>query len=244
MIECVLVLAAGRSIRIAERSRGLPKPLLEIGGKPVVVHTLEWLASYGIRRAWVNLHYQPNAIRARLGDGSEFGIALRYSLESEILGTAGAWRKLRPEWGSTSLVVYGDNLIRFELRRFLEAHRSAGALVTVALFDPEVHVSTGMAGGYAVLGPGSHIDGFVEGPVSGAGRALVNAGVYLLEPSVADWIPEGFQDFGKDVFPRLASAGELAGYVLESEAFCLGLDTPASFARGEELLRTGSVSLS
>ena len=244
MIDGVLVLAAGKSTRIAARSGGLPKPLLEIGGKPVIAYTLEWLAGYGIREAWINLHFEPDTIRASLGDGSRFGLTIRYSLEPEILGTAGAWKKLRPEWSATSLVVYGDNLIRFDLRRFLGVHRATGALVTAALFDPEVHANTGIAGGYAVLGSGSHIERFVEGDPLRASGAYVNAGAYLLQPGVADWIPDGCQDFGNDILPRLASAGKLAGYVLEPEAFCLGLDTPASFERGEEILRAGSVSLS
>ena len=244
MIDGVLVLAAGKSTRIEPRSHGLPKPLLEIGEKPVVGHTLEWLAGSGVRSAWVNLHYRPEVVRETLGDGRRFGVQLRYSLEPEILGTAGAWKKLRSEWRGTSLVVYGDNLVRFDLRRFLEAHRSTGGLLTAALFDPRVHPSTGIAGGHAILGVASRIERFVEGRPPQGTSAYVNAGAYLLEPGVAEWIPEGYQDFGHDILPRLAAAGVLAGHVLEREAFCLGLDTPESFERGEELLRAGSVNLS
>ncbi len=244
MIDGVLVLAAGKSTRIASRSGGLPKPLMEIGGKPIVAHTLEWLAASGIATVWVNLHYDADRVRDTLGDGTQFGLTVRYSFEPEILGTAGAWKKLRQEWSRTSLVVYGDNLMRFNLLRFLGVHRDAGALVTAALFDPAVHAHTGIAGGYAVLGAGARIEQFVEGSAPGNTGAYVNAGAYLIEPGAGDWIPDGFQDFGRDVLPRLASARALAGHVLERDAFCLGLDTPASFERGEELLRAGSISLS
>jgi NDP-sugar pyrophosphorylase family protein len=243
MIDGVLVLAAGKSTRIASRSRGLPKPLLEIGGKPVVGHTLEWVAGYGIRSVWMNLHYRPEAIRHALGDGTRFGVALRYSSEPEILGTAGAWKKLCAEWRRTSLVIYGDNLMRFDLREFLHAHARGGALATAALFDPTVHAHTGIAGGHAVLGADARVVRFVEGRAAPGLAPLVNAGAYLLEPTVCTWIADGFQDFGRHVFPRLAASRALAGHVLERDAFCLGLDTPASFDRAEELLRVGSVSL-
>jgi NDP-sugar pyrophosphorylase family protein len=244
MIAGVLVLAAGKSTRIAERSRGLPKPLLEIGAKPVVGYTLEWLAGYGMRTVWMNLHYQPEVMRRALGDGSEFGVRLRYSFEPQILGTAGAWKKLHSEWNGTSLVIYGDNLMRFDMRRFVAAHESGGALMTLAVFDPTLHRHTGIAGGIALLSEhGRRVERFVEGTPPDTGRAFVNAGAYLLEPDVSRWIPGGFQDFGRDVLPGLASAGMLGAHVLERGAFCLGLDTPSSLERGEELVRAGSVSL-
>ena len=244
MIDGVLVLAAGKSTRIAPRAHGVPKPLLEIGGKPIIGHTLEWLAGYAIGAVWVNQHYRPQAIQAARGDGNRFGVAVRYSVEPEIRGTAGAWKQLEREWRGTSLVVYGDNLIRFDLQRFLAEHRRRGALMSVALFDQAKHANTGIAGGYATLAADGRIERFVEGARPTQGDSYVNAGAYLLEPSVADRIAAGVQDFGRDVMPPLAAAGKLFGHVLEPEAFCLGLDTPASFARGEEMLRTGSVSLS
>lgn len=236
MIGGVLVLAAGKSSRIAAVSGGMPKPLIPVGGTPVLERNLRWLATEGVRDLWINLHYRPEAIQAAIGDGSRFGLRVRYSHEPRILGTAGAWKHLAPEWSGTSLVVYGDNLMHFGLGAFIARHRGAGAPATIALFDPAVHRNTGIAGGHVQLQDGS-VRRFIEGPrpLEG-GPYYVNAGAYLVEPSLAALVGDGFQDFARDIFPSLASAGRLAGHVLEPAGYCLGIDTPASLARAHDLV--------
>lgn len=249
MIDRVLVLAAGHSTRIAALAGGTPKPLLEIAGKSIIGRTLEWLAGSGVRHAWVNLHYRADDIREVLGTGRCFGVSLAYSYEPTILGTAGAWKRVAARWSGTSLVVYGDNLLRFDLARFLAAHEGArrahGVLATLALFDPGRHPHTGIAGGRVRLDERGIVAGFVEGPVprSEPIPSFVNAGAYLLEPGVLDHIGDGAQDFGRDVFPSLVTAGRLAGYIFEPAGYCLGLDTPECFTTARELMRTGQVTL-
>ena len=244
MIGHVLLLAAGHSTRIAAVSGGLPKPLLKIEGKPVLVHHLEWLTAHGVRSAWVNLHYQPDVIRSALGNGERFGLSLSYSWEPSILGTAGAWKKLEAEWVETSLVIYADSLMRFDLSRFRDVHRASGALATVALFDRASHPNTGIAGGHVEIAEDGRITRFVEGGVaSGNGPRYVNVGAYLLEPEMRERIGSGFQDFGRDVFPQLAAQGCLEGHVLEDGGFCLGLDTPQSFQTARELISSARVTL-
>ena len=241
----VLVLAAGNSTRIARISQGLPKPLLEIEGKSIIVRNLEWLASHGVRSAWINLHYRGDLIKHALGDGSRLGMSLRYSVEPTILGTAGAWKRLEAEWDDTSLVVYGDNLMRFDLERFRNAHgHSSGVLASVALFDPARHVNTGIAGGLVQFDDEHRITHFVEGaPLSQISHCYVNAGAYLLEPELAEFVAPGFQDFGKDVFGPLAGTGRLRGHVIDDDGFCLGLDTPETFAVAQDLIASAKVAL-
>lgn len=242
MIQRVLVLAAGKSSRITAVSGGTPKPLIAVGGVSVLERNLRWLAEQGVRELWINLHYRPEAIRQAIGDGSQFGLRVRYSHESEILGTAGAWKRLEPYWSGTSLVVYGDNLLQFDLTDFARRHRAAGAAATIALFDPDLHRHTGMAGGHVELGPNGRVVAFIEGPRPADGRRYyVNAGAYLLEPSVAGILGSGFHDFAKDLFPGLAAADQLAGHVLEPEGYCLGIDTPASLATAQALIHSLSV---
>lgn len=245
MLGGVLVLAAGKSTRISSLSGGLPKPLLDFGGKPLIGWTLDWLAAAGVEEVWVNLHYKPEALRGALGDGSRYGIRIRYVHEPEILGTAGAWRNVAGTWGSTSLVVYGDNVMRFGLDAFLAAHRRSGAMATVAVFDPMRHRNTGIAGGHVVLAEDGRVKEFREGVPPRPGRAeYVNAGAYLLEPELVGRIPPGFQDFGRDIFPTLLADGLVHGHILEDSGFCLGLDTPASYAEAQRLLGAEEVRLS
>ncbi|MDX2194686.1 MAG: nucleotidyltransferase family protein [Gemmatimonadales bacterium] len=234
--DAALVLAAGKSTRIAARAQGRPKPLLDFAGEPLIGWNLRWLATSGVARAWVNLHHRFAEVMDAVGDGSRWQIPVTYSFEPEILGTAGAWRRLAAHWGARSLVVYGDNVSRFSLAALAGAHAAApaGTLATIALFDPARHLNTGIAGGRVLCGADGRVAGFTEG---GAGAdGLVNAGVYVLEHALLARLPDGFLDFGRDVFPALAAEGRLHGHVLEPGGFCLGLDTPESFAAGEALL--------
>lgn len=235
-----LVLAAGMSTRIASVSRGTPKPLLSIANRPVIARTLEWLSESGVGEVWINLHYRPNDIRDALGDGSRFGLRLHYAFEPVLLGTAGAFRALDDHWDDTTLVVYGDNIMRFDLAAFRSDHRHGGLDATIALFDPAVHANSKIAGGRVSLDGGAQVRAFVEG---GSGAGLVNTGAYLFEPTIAREIGDGYQDFGHDVFPALADAGRLRGYTMERSGYCIGLDTPDSFRLAESLITSGQVAL-
>lgn len=238
-----LVLAAGMGSRIREIAGDLPKPLTPFGGAPILFHNLRWLARAGVRRAFINLHYRGEAIRQAVGDGAAFGLEVVYLEESELLGTAGALGGLGAAFSSAMLVVYGDNVARFSLERLVERHRQSAAEVTLALFDQGVNLNTGIAGGRVTLGSEGRVSGFVEGAASAS--RLVNAGVYVVEPSVMDLVPPArLVDFGREVFPAMLAAGRpLAGHVVEPEGFCLGLDTPHAYAAGAALLESGRLSL-
>lgn len=240
----VLVLAAGKSTRIEPLSQGRPKPLLPFAGDALIGWNFRWLASAGLHEAWVNLHYRADDVRAALGDGSAWGVRLRFAHEPEILGTAGAWRALGEHWGATSLVLYGDNVSRFSLSALVETHHRLRTLATIAVFDPAVHANTGIAGGRVVVGADGRVQRFVEGAALEAGElGRVNAGAIVLERALLERVPPGFADFGRDLFPALAAEGALGAYLLEPGGFCLGLDTPQSFAIAESLHATGRISL-
>ncbi len=239
-----MVLAAGRGTRLGALTANVPKPLVEVGGRPVLEWTLEWLAAAGAREVWLNLHHRGERIQAAIGDGRRFGLSVRYSPEATLLGTAGGWRRVTEQapWRRW-LVVYGDNLMRFDLAALVRTHRAAGpgTVATIALFDPARHANTGVAGGHARLGADGGVLGFVEGDPSSEG-GLVNAGAYVLDASIAQEVPQDPADFGRDVLPRLAAAGRLRGHVLEAGAFCLGVDLPGALARARALLATAEVA--
>lgn len=237
-----LVLAAGKSTRISSISQGRPKPLIEIAGETIISRNLRWLAAEGIETVFINLHYKPDDIRDFVGDGSRFGLHVSYALEPEILGTAGAAKALQAHFAETFLVVYGDNLIDTSITDFLAAHRDSNADATVATFDRTRHPHTGIAGGRVRIDASNRIIDFKEG-ADDTISPLVNAGVYALEPQVLDTIPENtFFDFAKDVFPAMLDARQkimsapITGY-------CLGLDTPESFARAGDLISNRKIQL-
>ncbi len=232
-----LLLAAGNSTRIRSVAGDLPKPLLEIGGRTVLEHNLRWIAGSGITDLSINVHYQSEMIIEVAGDGHRFGLNITYQREVELKGTAGAWKNLNP--AETSLVVYGDNLTRFDISQMLSHHRQHRALATIALFDQNVQPNTGIAGGRVLLRDDSSVHSFVEGGTQG----FVNAGVYLLEASLLKLIPsEGPYDFGRELFPRLLEQNlPVSGFAFDG--FCLGLDTPETLVRARGLLNSGKVTL-
>lgn len=237
----VMVLAAGRGSRLEPLSGAVPKPLMRLGGRSLLEWNLTWVAEAGLRRVWINVHHRGEAIEAALGSGARLGVEIRYSREPELLGTAGGWRAVAGEHPGPWLVLYGDNAMRFDLRRFVTAHEAGGAAATIALFDPRRHANTGAAGGRVALAADGRVSRFVEGAPAGAGLTLVNAGAYVLEAEVAAAIGPGYSDFGRDVLPALAARGRVRGHVMEAGGFCLGVDTPARFAVAERLLSAAEV---
>jgi mannose-1-phosphate guanylyltransferase len=241
-MDKALVLAAGLGSRIRSVAGDLPKPLMPFAGAPVLAHNLRWLAAAGVREVWINLHYGADQIRATIGDGESFGLSIHYVFEPELLGTAGALANIAEAVTEPMLVVYGDSLVHCGLDALADAHQSSHAEATVALYDRGRHAHTGIAGGRVRIDDANWITAFVEGV--GCSSGLVNAGVYLVEPSILTLIPRGqFADFGRDVFPAMLGHGRaLQGWVMEEAGYCLGLDTPESHAAGVRLLETGRVS--
>lgn len=229
-----LVLAAGKSTRIEKAAGGIPKPLLEIKGEPVLIHNLKLLAKHGVNEAWINLHFKLNAVRECVGDGSKWGVSVRYWHEKEILGTAGALKNLEREFsGGPHYVVYGDNYTDCDLTEMMHQHIEKKVAATIAVFDASKNPNSGIAGGKIKVNPEGFIEEFNEGGGSG-GR--VNAGVYVLEPSVLENISKGFSDFGKDVFPDLLKAKKKI-YAYSLKGFCFAVDTPESYERTRALTR-------
>src|SRR3954447_24597958 len=84
-----MVLAAGVGTRLRPVTDGVPKPMVSLGGRPLLAYNVDWLRRYGVCDLVINLHYLPEVIRSYFGDGSELGVNIRYSYEPELLGTSG-----------------------------------------------------------------------------------------------------------------------------------------------------------
>ena len=225
------ILAAGLGTRLQSLGLDLPKVMAPIGGKPLLQHHIELLSRQGVREFIINLHHLPERITSYFGDGSAFGVKITYSLEPQLLGTAGAVKKmeavLRDE---TLLVLYGDNLFRFEVATLVEFHRARRALATIGLWEsPEPWM-----GGVVETDAEGRVQRFVEKPDrKEVSTNLINAGIYLLEPAVLDAIPAGqFCDFGRDVFPKLLAEGKPL-YAMKPNAYVQDIGTPERLAKAQ-----------
>jgi NDP-sugar pyrophosphorylase family protein len=215
----------------------LPKCMVALAGKPVLQWNIEWLRSQGVTQVVVNLHHHPQIVKGYFGDGSDFGVAIRYSFEPQLMGTAGAvWAArsfLEPD---PFFVLYGDNLINCDLKSFMDRHERQGALLTMALFWRR---DLGASGVVRLDGQG-RITAFKEKP--GPGEVLshwVNAGLFLCEPPVMTYIPsQRPSDFGHDVLPAMLAAGaSLYGYTMGPKETLCWIDTPEDLAHAQFFLR-------
>lgn len=189
-----VIMAGGQGTRLRPITAGIPKPMLSVGGRPLMEVILEQLRQAGIRRVNLATHYKGEMISEHFGDGKDFGVEIRYVEEDQPLGTAGAL-SLMGESHEPILVINGDILTRVDFRAMLEFHRNHQADMTVAVKQYEFPVPYGV-----VESDGVAVNGISEKPVV---HHLINAGIYLLIPEVCRLIPKGQRYDMPDLIRRL-----------------------------------------
>lgn len=232
-----LILAAGKGTRLQHLTNDCPKPMLPIGGRPLLERLICWLRDHGIRDIALNLHYYPEAITDYFGQGQALGVTLTYSYEAQLLGTAGAAKRLQTFLDEPFVVVYGDLYTNLDLGRLVQFHfeqvkTQPAALATLALY----HVPNPSECGLVELTADGRITRFVEKPPPDqVFTDLANAGVMLCEPRILDFIASAtVSDFGRDLFPALLAAGEpLYGQPLAAQEFLIDIGTPAGYQRAQ-----------
>lgn len=233
-----VILCAGFGTRLGDLTRKLPKPMLPLQGRPLLVYNLAYLASEGLREIAINLHFQPQRITEYFGDGSRFGVRIHYSFEPVLLGTAGAVKNLEPWLGRDEdfVVQYGDLLLDQDLGVLFESHRRTGAIATLLL-----HQREGSNSLVATDADGS-ITGFVERPTPQQSESLrwrwVNSGLYVLHPRILDYIPAGQPyDFPRDVFATLVGRERLQGVPLSG--YRCAIDSPERYRQANRDIESG-----
>jgi len=199
-------MAAGLGTRLRPLTEFIPKPMVPIANRPVLHHLFNLLVKHDIRDAGVNLHAFPELIKGYFGDGSALGMSIRWSEETELLGTAGGTKRLQEHWGREAiLVTSGDGLHDVDVTALIGHHRRTGGLATLAVKpvdDPSAY-------GVVILDRDTRIRGFQEKPSRDEARSdLANCGVYVIEPEVLDLVPPDTPyDFGQDLWPALVANG-------------------------------------
>ena len=128
-----VILAGGEGTRLRPLTSNTPKPMMPIANKPMLEHIVNLLAQHGFDDIVVTVAFLANQIRDYFGDGSDFGVTMRYATEDSPLGTAGSVRNASAELDDTFLVISGDVLTDLDLTALVKAHRDAGAAASIAL---------------------------------------------------------------------------------------------------------------
>jgi histidinol-phosphate phosphatase family protein len=221
----VAILAGGQGTRLAARAGPVPKPMVQLLGKPVLEHQIELCRKHGFDDIALLVHHQHEVISEYFGDGLRFGVRLRYEIESSPRGTAGALRDALARLANRFLVLYGDTYLDVDLARFWSAHLAQGASATLFL-HPNDHpqdsdlVEVDASDSILALHSYPH-------PQGKDFRNLVNAALYALDrEGLEAFTPaQGRGDIAKHMFPAMLAAGKrLQGYI--SPEYVKDMGTP------------------
>jgi NDP-sugar pyrophosphorylase family protein len=221
-----IILAGGKGERLRPLTNDRPKGMVEIGGRPILLYQLSWLAYHGVRDVTISCGYLAHVIQESFGDGRALGLNIRYAIEAVPLGRGGGFRFAMDSFATDEPIVgmNGDNITNLDLSDLVAKHSSARAMATDVL--------TPLQSPYGIveIGESNLITGYRERPEL---PYWLNAGIYVFDPRIHDLLPEK-GDHEDTTFPRLASEGHLLGY--PTRAFWRTADTAKDVGELEQAL--------
>jgi mannose-1-phosphate guanylyltransferase len=237
-----VILVGGEGTRLRPLTALRPKPIITLADRPFLVHMLEWLRGHGVDDVILSCGFLPTQIEDVLGDGSQLGISLRYAVEPEPRGTAGALKFCEELLDDRFLMLNGDVLTDVDVSAQLAQHAATGAGATLGL----VPVEDPSAYGLVLLNADNSVKGFLEKPgpqqLEGVDEYLISAGIYVLERSITELIePDAKVSIEHVIWPQLVQRDELYGFAA-SDAYWLDIGTPDRYLQGTFDILDGTVA--
>ena len=196
----VVLMAGGLGTRLQPLTYNCPKPLLTVGGKPILETIIESFAEQGFKRIFLSVNYKAEMIRNHFGSGDRWGVQVTYLHEDTRLGTAGALSLLSERPTAPVIVMNGDLITRTNFDNLLQFHIAQGAVATMAVREYDFQVPYGV-----VRLNGARIEAIEEKPVQ---KLFVNAGIYALSPEALDHLPAEIFFNMTTLFDRIIAAGK------------------------------------
>ena len=209
-----VVMAGGEGTRLRPLTGMRPKPMVPIVNQPVMEHILGLVKHHGINDVVATLAFMPQVIEDYFGDGDEWEMNISYAIEETPLGTAGSVKNAAEALDETFVVISGDAITDIDLRQCIDFHNASSAAVTIAL----KRVPDPLEYGVVITDEDGLIERFLEKPSWGQVFSdTINTGIYVVDPLVFDYIPEGTAfDFSAELFPLLMEKGhKLYGCVVD-----------------------------
>lgn len=237
-----LILAGGKGTRLSPLTLDLPKPVIPLANKTLLELQIQLLKAAGIKDVILSLNYQPSIVEKIIGDGSDFGICLHYLIEPTPRGTAGAYKFAEKYIDSTTIILNGDILTDINLQKVIFQHKelkSSATIVLTGVEDPSAY-------GLVKVSRDNLVLDFVEKPKIETYQSLeikmINAGIYILEPPVLNYIPEMESwSFENDLFPILLREAEnFHAYVMRNN-YWLDIGIPERYLKAHNDLINGKV---
>src|SRR6266849_5854518 len=222
-----LILAGGKGTRLRPLTVYTPKPIVPICNRPFLLYQIDTLRRAGITDITLSLSYQPNKIEQLLGDGSDFGVKLKYIVEPQPMGTAGAYKFAEDVIRERTVVFNGDILTDLDLKAVIREHNDRKAMATVVLAPVDNPRSYGLV----ETESDGRIRQFLEKPREDEITVnTINAGTYVLEPKVLDYIPAGENhSFEYGLFPNLLERKEAFYAHIPQRTYWIDIGTPERY---------------
>lgn len=237
-----LILAGGKGTRLRPLTVYTPKPIVPVVNRPFLLYQIEILRRAGIEDITLSLNYQPDKIEKMLGNGAEFGVNLSYVTEPQPMGTAGAYKYASQGVYETTVVLNGDILTNLIISQVIKQHQETNAEATICLTPVENPTAYGLV----ETDEEKKVLRFREKPKEEELASLttnnINAGIYILEPSILDLIPDSENfSFEYNVFPEiLAQEKEFRAYVMKKSYWC-DIGTPEKYLQAHKDFLDGTI---
>lgn len=219
-ISRALILAGGQGAKMRPFTYEMPKALIPVNGRPVLEYTIENLRRFDVRDLLISIGHQGQKIKQYFGDGSKFGVKINYLEQGKTeTGTAAPILQAKKLIGQNPFFVYyGDVLANIDLDDMVDFHLSSGGSVTMALTSVTKSADWGV-----VRMQGSRVYSYLEKPDQRKDLSnVINAGVYIFESKVFDFLKPEMKRLEKEVFPNLVEQRKLFGYLFAGQWFDVG----------------------
>tara|TARA_Y100000310_G_scaffold344821_1_gene459768 strand:- start:8166 stop:10205 length:2040 start_codon:yes stop_codon:yes gene_type:complete len=220
-----IILAGGFGTRLRSVAPDIPKPMIHVASKPFLEYQIRLLKEHGVKEIIIAVHHLADQIKSYFGNGQRWAVDITYSEEEVPLGTAGAIKKAEKYIDNTFLVLNGDSYSNLDLQKLIDFHKAKRSTSTIVLTKS----SDSSHYGNVVLQE-EKITGFVEKKESPSLDNSINAGIYVFEPRIFDYIPADKKvSLEEEVFPKLAKEGELWGF--NHQGYFMDVGRPETFSK-------------
>ena len=236
-----LILANGKGTNLRPLTVYTPKPIIPVINTPLLLYQIEILKRAGVKQITLFLDYQPGKIEDRLGSEEELGVELRYVVEPQPLGNAGAYKFISKYSSETAIVLNGDILTDLVISRLLKQHIKAKSSMTIATVPIEPDCKYGILKINEKHVISNYTSCFDEKPAD-HDNYLMDSGIYIVEPQVAELIsPEPLLSFERDIFPQMVDQNyDLHAFPINGDYWC-AINSPAKYLQVHKNFMEGKI---
>ena len=206
----VVILAGGKGSRMGHYTQNIPKPMVPLGGKPILEYQIELIKKYNLNDITILIGYKGDVIKEYFNTGKQWGVNINYIEDPDPLGTAGSVKEIESLISESFILFYGDTILDIDLFDLINFHNKKGGIATLVVHPNDHPYDSDLV----AINKNNLITNFISKPHKNFHRNLVNAALYILSPEIFKYITKDkYSDFGRDLFPRIISRGvSIYGY--------------------------------